>query len=154
MHRQTGRIYISRDVVFDENVFPFHQASKNSSFSTPPISKYSLFPSLPTSIIPSQSYSNKNPVTTETLHYTDESVSVAYLPDIGTLCAEPLGEATLSLPLTEAPKLHDGADAAIEPLSPHLELVILAIPSPRQTPPVMQHRMLIHFQDNILRSKE
>lgn len=72
LHSQTGRIYISRDVVFDENVFPFRQVSKNFSSSTPPISKCSLLPSLPiVSSIPASDFSrphtNKNLATAETL---------------------------------------------------------------------------------------
>ena len=159
LHRQTGRIYISRDVVFDENVFPFRQASKNFSSSTPPIFKCSLLPSLPiVSSIPasdlSQPHTDKNLATVDTLQCTNESVSGAYLHNAGTSCAEPLGKATLSQQPAETHELHDGVDAASEPLSPSIEALIPAIPSPEQIPSVTRHRMLTRFQDNTLRSKE
>ena len=153
------QVYISRDVVFDENVFPFRQASKNFSSSTPPIFKCSLLPSLPiVSSIPasdlSQPHTDKNLATAETLQCTNEYVSAAYLHDASTSCAEPLGKATLSQQPAETHELHDGVDAASEPLSPSIEALIPAIPSPEQIPSVTRHRMLTSFQDITLRPKE
>ena len=153
------QVYISRDVVFDENVFPFRQASKNFSSSTPPISKCSLLPSLPTvNSIPafnlSQPHTDKNLATVDTLQCTNESVSGAYLHNAGTSCAEPLGEAAFSQQPAETPELHDGVDAASEPLSPPIEAIILVIPSLEQIQSITRHRMLTRFQDNTLRSKE
>jgi hypothetical protein len=44
LDRSTGRIYVSRDVVFDENIFPFAPSDTTSCQSSPPTEDLILLP--------------------------------------------------------------------------------------------------------------
>lgn len=78
-----GRIYISRDVLFDESTFPFLSSSHISSSSSPPTSNSSSLPSIPL-VIPSAasnaSYITNSSAQVVTGSLTGATVSPPLLP--------------------------------------------------------------------------
>lgn len=97
LHRATGRVYISRDIIFDEKVFLFERTSSHISSSHDMSTKTIILPSLqPSELSPP----NEQLDTVENTNYIGDHnlVSSPLITDVG---AEPKGSPVSSFDLVE-----------------------------------------------------
>ena len=139
LHVPSGRLYISRHVIFDKNLFPFA-----SNIFSPVVGQDALCTHVPTSISPSPSHPSSSPV----VSHHPSHVSLPCVPPPPLVSSphahsppSPSPPSSLQLPETEQTISTIG-------------MVLSSPPSPPPPPPpVCTHPMVTRLQHNIAKPK-